>query len=141
MLPYLIHTRNGKVIGAPPIVQVTNDRTLCDVMNEVSTSKEMFSEVINLLTIFFVIPVTTSTTERSFSVLRHLKTCLQTTMTQLWFNHCMILYIHKDKINEINKNEIAKTIMIKTREEGITLERFFLMFCITYNYYQFLFAI
>lgn len=40
MLPDLIHTRNGKVAGAPPIVQVTNDRTLCDVTNEVSTSKE-----------------------------------------------------------------------------------------------------
>ena len=76
MLPDLIHTRNGKVVGAPPIVQVTNVRTLCDVMNEVSTSKEMFSEMIKLLAIFFVIPVTTSTAERSFSALRHLKTYL-----------------------------------------------------------------
>ena len=51
-LPDLIWTRNGKVVGGPPIVQVTNVRTLCDVMNEVSMSKEMFSEVIKLLTIF-----------------------------------------------------------------------------------------
>ena len=51
-LPDLICTRNGKVVGGPPIVQVTNVRTLCDVMNEVSMSKEMFSEVIKLLTIF-----------------------------------------------------------------------------------------
>ena len=67
--------------------------------------------MINLLTIFFVIPVTTSTTEHSFSLLRHLKTRLRTTMTQLWFNHCMILYIHKDKVDEINENEIAKTFI------------------------------
>lgn len=57
MLPDLIRTRNGKVVGVPPIIQVINVRTLCDIMNEVSMSKEMFSKVIKLLTIFFVIPV------------------------------------------------------------------------------------
>ena len=39
-------------------------------------------------------------------------------------------YIHKDRVDETDENEIAKT---ETREEGTTLERFEKMFCITYN--------
>lgn len=48
MLPDLIRTRNMKPTCAVPIRRVTNVRTLCEVMNEVSMSKFMFSEV-NLL--------------------------------------------------------------------------------------------
>ena len=36
----------------------------------------------------------------------------------------MILYIHKDRMDEIDENEIAKTFIGKMREEGTTLERF-----------------
>ena len=49
--------------------RVTNVRILCDIMNEVSMSKEMFSKVLRLMKIFYTIPVTTSTAERSFSAL------------------------------------------------------------------------
>ena len=62
MLPDLIttHNTNCKV----PIKKVTNVRTICDIINE--PGKVMFSEVIKLLKIFYTLPVTTSTAERSF---------------------------------------------------------------------------
>ena len=67
MLPDLIRTRNMKIPNCVPIKRVTNVQTLCDVMNEVSMSKAMFSEVHRLLKLFYTIPVTTSTAECSFS--------------------------------------------------------------------------
>ena len=88
-------------------------RTLCDIMNEVSMSKEMFSEVHKLLKIFYTIPVTTSTAERSFSALRRLKTYLRSTMSQPRLNNLMLLYIHKERTDEINESSIAKSFVIE----------------------------
>ena len=76
MLPDLIRTRNMKIPNCVPIKRVTNVQTLSDVMNEISMSKEMFSEVHRLLKIFYTIPVTTATAERSFSALCWLKAYL-----------------------------------------------------------------
>ena len=70
MLPDLIHTRNLKLTSDIPIRRVTTVRTLCEVMNEVSISKSMFSEVLRLMKIFYTIPITTATAERTFSALR-----------------------------------------------------------------------
>ena len=49
MLPDLIRTRNMKPNCDVPITRVTNVRTLCEVINEVSMSKVMFSEVLRLI--------------------------------------------------------------------------------------------
>lgn len=67
MLPDLIRTRNTKLSSDVPIRKVTNVRTICDVMKEVQVGKEMLSQVVRLLKIFYTIPVMTSTAERSFS--------------------------------------------------------------------------
>ena len=103
MLPDQIRTRNTKIPNCVPIKRVTNVQTLCDVMNEISMSKEMFSEVHRLLKIFYTIPVTTATAERSFSALCRLKTYLRLTMTQPRLNNLMLLYIHKERTDELNE--------------------------------------
>ena len=82
MLPDLICTKNMTPTCDVPITRVTNIRTLCEVINEVSMSKVMFSEVLHLMKIFYTILVTTGTSERTFSALRRLKTYLRATMSQ-----------------------------------------------------------
>ena len=52
MLPDLIRTRNMMPTCDVPITRVINIRTLCEVINEVSMSKVMFSEVLRLMKIF-----------------------------------------------------------------------------------------
>lgn len=52
MLPDLIRTRNTKLDNTVPIKKVTNIVTLCDIMNEITVSKDMLSEVFRLLKIF-----------------------------------------------------------------------------------------
>ncbi len=74
MLPDVIRVRNQKLETNSPITKVTNVRTICSIMAEISLGKEMLSEVVRLINIFYTIPVTTSTAERTFSALRRLKT-------------------------------------------------------------------
>ena len=71
ILPDLIEMRNKKLSSDEiPFRKVTNVRTLCDVLNQdMVTSREMFSEVRHLIRIFYTIPVTTATAERSFLAL------------------------------------------------------------------------
>ena len=88
---------------------MTTVRTLCEVMNEVSMSK--FSEVLRLMKIFYTIPITTATAERTFSALRRLKTYLRTTMSQPRLNHTMLLYVHKDRTDKVDVVTIARSFI------------------------------
>ena len=92
---------------------MTNVRTICDIMSEVGVAKELFSEVFRLLQIFFTLPVTTSTAERTFSALRRLKTYLRSTMSQARLNHTMLLYIHKERTDQIDEKDIAKKFIME----------------------------
>lgn len=83
----LIRVRNEKLQNNPPITKVTNIRTICSIM----TGKEILSEVVRLIKIFYTIPVTA---ERA---LQRLKTYLRTTMSQARLNHAMSLYVHKER--------------------------------------------
>ena len=111
MLPDVIRVRNQKLENNLPITKVTNVRTICSIMAEISLGKEMLSEVVRLIKLFYTIPVTTSTAERTFSALRRLKTYLRTTMSQARLNHAMSLYVHKDRTDKIDLDEIANSII------------------------------
>ncbi|ESO00286.1 hypothetical protein HELRODRAFT_83212, partial [Helobdella robusta] len=52
--------------------------------------------------IFLTIPVTTCSSERSFSVLRRLKTYLRSTISQLRLNHLAILYCYKERAQNLS---------------------------------------
>ena len=107
MLPDLIKTYNQNQHNIT-IKEVTLISTLCDIMNTISVSKTMLSEVFKLLRIFLTIPVTTATAERIFSTLRRLKNYLRSTMGQQRLNNMMLLHIHKDLIDDINNIKIAQ---------------------------------
>ena len=87
-----------------PIKEITSLHTLCEIFNNLSFSKKFLSEVYKLLRILFTIPVTTATAERTFSVLRHLKTFICSTMGQPRLNHVLLLHVHE---------EITDTVFLK----------------------------
>ena len=72
-----------------------------------NTTLSLFSEVLRLLQMLYVIPATTATAERSFSSLRRLKTYLRNSMTSQRLNHMMILHIHKDLTDQLDLNKVA----------------------------------
>ncbi|CAI6343853.1 unnamed protein product [Macrosiphum euphorbiae] len=56
----------------------------------------LFETIFTLLKIFSTLPVSTSTTERSFSTLRRIKTYLRNTMSQNRLNGLAMLHIHRE---------------------------------------------
>ncbi len=66
----------------PEIKVVTSLRTVCDAMNSQFGYKSLFSEVHKLLRLYLTIPITSATSERTFSALRQIDTYLRATMTQ-----------------------------------------------------------
>ena len=67
MLPDLLKAYN--TANQPVAIhKVTNFNTLCQVMNDVNSSKVMFKEVIKLLKIFLTIAVTTANAECTFQL-------------------------------------------------------------------------
>ena len=64
----------------------------------------------SLLHIYYTVPITTCTAERSFSSLRWLKTYLQSTMTEERFNNVIILHVHKDDTDCLEIASISTSV-------------------------------
>ena len=108
MLPNLVNTRNSLRKDQPPITKITKVRTIAELLTEVEVGKSMLPEVSTLLQIYFTLPVTTATAERSFSALRRLKTFLRSTMTQPRLNSAMLLHVHKERCAKLDILELSK---------------------------------
>ena len=61
-------------------------------------SQSVIEDVYVLVNLILVMPATNSSSERSFSMLKLIKTYLRSTMGQTRLNHLMILSIYKDKL-------------------------------------------
>ena len=70
MLPDIIQ-QYSTTVSATPIKKVTSVQTIGDVLN--SCGKQLLSQVHVLVQLYFMIPITTATSERAFSALRRLK--------------------------------------------------------------------
>ena len=102
MLPTVCNVGRG-------IKKVTTITTITDAITSVSTNeiaKSMLSEVEKLLRIYLTIPITTSTSERSFSGLRRLKTHLRSSMSQQRLNNIALPHVHKLRTDEIDLETI-----------------------------------
>ena len=54
----------------PKVSRVTSIRTICEAMNSQNVYRSMLSEVHNLLRLYLTVPITSATSERTFSALR-----------------------------------------------------------------------
>ena len=79
-----------------------------------SVRVSLYLSTLSLLRLLFVIPATSATSERSFSMLRLVKIYLRTTMNQDRLNHLMILHIHKER--EINITEAMSEFVLRNIE-------------------------
>jgi hypothetical protein len=91
MLPDLVKCSNSAV----PIKEVTKLETLCSLIAENPNNRKLFSEVDKLLRLFLTVPATSATAERTFSVLRRLKSYLRATMGQERLNNVILLNIYQ----------------------------------------------
>ena len=68
--------------GTPRVKKVTSVLTVCEAINAEGVFKSMLSEVHKLIWLFLTIPITSTSSERSFSVLKHVITYSRSSMTE-----------------------------------------------------------
>ena len=90
------------VEGASPSLKVIQQAIL-----SLNTTSSLFSEVLKLLKLLFVLPASTASAERSFSSLRRLKTYLRSSMTAL------LLHVHKDITEQLDPQWTAKEFVCR----------------------------
>ena len=64
-----------------------------------------------------VMPATNSTSERSFSPTRYVKSYLRSTMSQEKFNNLMVLYVHKQYTDSIKLCDSGNDLLVKVSVE------------------------
>ena len=69
--------------------------------------RSLLSQVVLLMKLILVMPATNSTSERSFSALRRIKTYLRSTMKQKRLNSLMVSHVHKDLIDALDLSQVA----------------------------------
>ena len=72
-----------------------------------------------LLRLALVVPATTCTAERSFSLLRRLKTWLRTNMTQERLNHSAICAMYDDAVLSLDRSELVAEFVCRTAERKV----------------------
>ena len=68
----------------------------------------MLSEVQNQMRLYLTVPITTATSERTFSALRHVLPYLRSIMTEKWLNNCLLLYVHKELTDNLDLVKVGK---------------------------------
>ena len=104
MLPDLVKCSNAAV----PIKQVTKLETMCNVMVENPNNRKLFSEIDKMLRLYLTVPATSATAERTFLVLRRLKSYLRATMKQERLNNVILLNIYQSELDDLDIHGIAE---------------------------------
>ena len=94
-----------------PPVTVTDISDVKQLFKDNEVWSQMLPEFVNLLRLYFTLPVTSCTAERSFSCLRRLKTFLRSTVSQKRLNHIAMLHCHRNQ--SLDLTEIFNTFILK----------------------------
>lgn len=111
-LAYLIYSAAERFSSNLQAVNITiqeaNNGAQLLAMEMSDIYKDMLTEVDKVLRIYFCFPVTSATAERSFSLLRRLKTFLRSTMCQIRLNNLFMLYVYTSNTDELDLISVAK---------------------------------
>ena len=100
-----LHILHSSVPKAKVGVQVNDLIAYLKSLNAVE--RTLYLEVFELVKLILVMPATNAISERSFSALRRLKTCLRSTMNQNRLNLCMVLHVHKTETDLLDLKYIG----------------------------------
>ena len=80
--------------------------------------QQLFPHVEQLLQLLLVLPVSSASSERSFSSLRRLKTWLRATMTQQRLNHVVVLHTHQEELDALDTFSILSDFIAASDIRG-----------------------
>ena len=70
--------------------------------------KQLYAELVKLIKIFLLFPVSSCTAERSFSVLKRVQSYLRSSMGQERLNHCCVIHCYKEMSESVDVIEIMR---------------------------------
>ena len=74
-----------------------------------------------LLRLVVTLPVSTATAERSFSVMKLVKTRLRTKLGDDFLRHCVIIHIERELAEKISIEEVIDTFDLRARKAEFKL--------------------
>ncbi len=72
---------------------------------------QLIPEIIKLTKLYFTLPSSTATAERSFSTLRRIKTYLRSTMSQKRLNHVLVLTTYKERLDTLQYDNLLTSFI------------------------------
>ncbi len=93
--------------------------------------QQLIHEVVLLAKLILVMPATNSTSERSFSAMRRVKSYLCSTMLQERLNSLVTIHVHKDLADKVNITDVCNEFVCKKMNADYTFLEKFEHFCIS----------
>ena len=107
-------------------------------MNTQTVYKTMLSEIHNMLQLYLTIPITSATSERTFSALKHVFTYLRSSMSEKRLNNCVLSHVHKELLDGLDLIQIAKEFVL-ANDEHIKYFGSFNSYIASYNIVSYLY--
>ena len=83
--------------------------------------RAIYSEIVILVIILFVIPAANATSERTFSALRRVKTYLRSTMTRTRMNNLITLHVHKERTDALDLKAITNELTARNEQRNVLI--------------------
>ncbi|XP_071843974.1 zinc finger MYM-type protein 1-like [Apostichopus japonicus] len=100
---------NGIIKQRLPLVKkVTSMDTVVSLLSDHNDIRLAFPNVLRLIHIYLLAPMSAASGERSFSVQRRIKTYLRSTIGEQRYNNMLMLHIHKARTDGLVIRDIAK---------------------------------
>ena len=96
--------------------RVASVHTVCKAMNSNSAFKAMLPSVHRILRLYLTIPVTSATSDRTFSSHRHIFNYLRSTITEKRLNHCVLFHVHKEITDLLDLKLVAEEFVSRQSE-------------------------
>ena len=109
LLPRIAESTNKKVASI-------NIAGTFDILRSAGARKLLIHEVIKLAKLIMLMPPINATSERSFSTLKRLKTCVRSLIGHSRMNNLMFIHIHQDRTDHMDL-KLAANDFIKNKEE------------------------
>lgn len=85
-----------------------NFQVIDDFFTWIVNHNTIYPQLAHLAKLILVLPASNAISERSFSALRRVKSYLRSSMGQKRLNSLLLLHVHKDKLDELNYQDIIR---------------------------------
>ena len=105
----IFNQESGKV----QIKKVTMVSTICEILNHKPSFKLCNPNLHKLVLLYCSIPLSSSTAERTFSAMRHVKTWHRSSMTANALTNRMFAVLHKSLLDDVDTKRVAHEFIAK----------------------------